>query len=325
MVSIVEESWQHRSFRLLTTNTIKVLPVTAHTLKVMPIPKARKWAIGGVVADGLRSATNSHKVVQMAEGFKMELDLSESYERRMYYSRLYAPVLASLFKYLLMPGDTVIDGGANIGYFSLLAATCIGEYGSVHSFEPVLQTFEALNKNVRLNTFINIHTNRLALTQSAGELCFEIPKDTYTGNPLGRLATTALLGRGPQVTVPAGTLDEYAGRSGITSVKLVKLDVEGSEVAAIAGMRLMLSEHRISYLICELSTILLDERGISYAAMQEALIEHGYSCFLIKSAGKWIGGEPVNLVATSLEEIRPMHGDYLFVAPGMTIPRDMTT
>ncbi len=332
MVSTIVESWRHRGLRLgyrglrlLAAHTLRVLPMTAHTLRVLPLPKAQKWYLGGIVADRLRSAMSPRKVVQMAEGFKMDLDLSESYERRMYYSRLYAPHLASLFKHLLMPGDTVIDGGANIGYFSLFAAKYVGEHGSVHSFEPVLQTFEALNKNIRLNSFTNIHTNRLALTRSAGELCFEIPTDTHTGNPLGRLATTAQLGRGPQVTVPAGTLDEYADRSGITSIKLVKLDIEGSEVAAIAGMRKMLSEHRISYLICELSTILLDEMGIPYSAMQEALSEHGYSCYLIKCGGAWIGVEPVDLVATSLEDTLPIHGDYLFVAPGMTIPRNMTT
>ncbi len=255
----------------------------------------------------------------------MDLDLSESYERRMYYSRLYAPHLASLFKHLLMSGDTVIDGGANIGYFSLLAAKYVGDHGNVHSFEPILQTFEVLNKNIRLNSLANIHANRLALTQSTGNLSFEIPKDTHTGEPLGWLATTALLGRGPQVTVPAGTLDEYADRLGITSIKLVKLDIEGSEVAAIAGMRQLLSKHRISYLVCELSKILLDKMGIPYSAMQEALSEYGYSCYLIKCDTAWIGAEPVNLVATSLEDILPIHGDYLFVAPGMTLPRNMTT
>src|SRR5205085_915567 len=109
MVPTVTESWQRRSFRLLATRSVKVLPMTARALKVLPIPKARKWALGGVVADGLGFALNSRKVVQMAEGFKMELDLGESYERRMYFSRLYAPVLTSLFKHLLVPGDTVID------------------------------------------------------------------------------------------------------------------------------------------------------------------------------------------------------------------------
>ena len=261
----------------------------------------------------------------MAEGFKMELDLSESYELRMYYSRLYAPHLASVFKHLLKPGDTVIDGGANIGYFSLLAANYVGEHGCVHSFEPIPETFATLNKNIGLNGFTNIHTNRLALMQSKGELCFEIPIDTHTSNLLGRLATVALLGRGPQVTVPATTLDEYGEHLGINTIKLVKLDVEGSETAAIAGMRRMLFEHRIAYLICELSTILLDRMGISDTTMQEALSEHGYSCYLIKCDGAWIGMEPVDLVAISLKDPLPVHGDYLFAAPGMIIPSTIIT
>ena len=332
MVSAIAESWRHsclrlgyKGIKLFASHVLKILPMTARTLRMLPIPKAQKWYLGGVVADRLKSATSLRKVVLMAEGFKMDLDLSESYEQRMYYSRLYAPHLASLFKHLLVPGDTVIDGGANIGYFSLLTAKYVGKQGCVHAFEPIPQTFEALNKNVYLNGFTNIRTNRLALTQNTGELCFELPTDAHTGNPLGRLATVALLGRGPRMIVPADTLDEYINRSGITSIKLVKLDVEGSEVDAITGMRQMLSEHRISYLICELSTVLLDEMGIPYSTMQEALSEYSYSCYLIKCTSEWIGLESVDLVALREKTTIPIHGDYLFAAPGMAIPRNMTT
>ena len=340
MVSTIAESWRYRVPRLLASHILRVLPMTAHILRVLPIPKEQKFIIGGFIEKNLRSVASPRKVVQMVEGFKMDLDLSDSIELQMYYSRLYGPAVTSLFKHLLMPGDTVIDGGANIGYFSLLAAKYVGEHGRVYSFEPVPQTFETLNKNVHLNTFTNICTNRLALTQSAGELRLEIPTDTYTGNPLGRLATTALLGRGSQAVVSAVTLDEYANCSGITSIKLVKLDIEGGEVAAIAGMRQLLSKHRISYLICESCTIFLDQMGIPYSAMQEALSEYNYSCYLIKRPKRaWIGVEPVDLVAISLKDtlagqLPPNRSllpdgsaidDYLFAAPGMAIPRDMTT
>jgi FkbM family methyltransferase len=295
-------------------------PLITHTLKALPAPGAQKWVVSGMVADRMESRTSPRKVVQMTNGFKMYLDLSESYERRMYYSGLYAPYLARLFKRLLTPGDTVVDGGANIGYFSLLAAKWIREHGTVHAFEPIPQTFENLKKNILLNGFSNIQANCQALARNAGELQFGMPADTQTGKPLGRLATVGLLDCESQLTVSACTLDEYAALSGITSIKLAKLDVEGSEVEAIAGMRQLLSEHRISYLICELSTILLDKLGIPYSAMYEALHEHGYSCYHINGYIGFARSEHLNLVATSFEDKPAEHGDYLFVAPRMPIP-----
>jgi FkbM family methyltransferase len=315
MVSILSENQFRSALR----------PLMTHTIRTLPIPKGQKWALSGKIADRLESASSPRKIVRMAEGFKMSLDLSESYERRMYYSGLYATYLTRLFKRLVEPGDTVIDGGANIGYFSLLAAKRLGKHGTVHAFEPIPHTFEVLNENIRLNGFSNIHAKQRALTRNAGELRFEIPTDVYSGKSLGRLATTALLGSGSQLTVPACTLDEYAALSDINSIKLVKLDVEGSEVEAIAGMQHLLSYHRISYLICELATTLLDKMGISYSAMQAALKEHGYRCYYINCYIGYTRMEHLHLVAIPFEDkpVEPgdyLYGDYLFVAPGMPIP-----
>lgn len=126
MVPTVAETWWRRSLRRLVV----------HTLRALPIPGAQKWVIAGIAADLLESPASPLKVAQMAGGFKMLVDLSESYERSIYYSGLYKPYLTRLFKQLLLPGDTLIDGGANIGYFSLLAAKYVGEQGNVHAFEP---------------------------------------------------------------------------------------------------------------------------------------------------------------------------------------------
>jgi hypothetical protein len=86
-----------------------------------------------------------------------------------------------------------------------------------------------------------------------------------------------------QVVVPAGTLDEYSRRVGVDSIELVKLDIGGSESAAIEGMQRLLREQRIAYLICELCPALLDELGIPSAAMRCALQAHGYSCYFIST------------------------------------------
>lgn len=315
MVSLAAETRWRRSLR----------HIAAHTLRILPMPKGQKWALAGIAAELLEPGSSMEKVVRMTRGFKMLVDLGESYERRIYYSGLYGAHLTRLFKQLLEPGDTMIDGGANIGYFSLLAAKCVGEHGHVHSFEPIPRTFEDLNRNIHLNSFFNIRANNRALWRSAVELCIEIPTDTITGNAVGRLATIAPLDRGQKVTVPATTLDEYAAVTGITTVKLVKLDIEGSEVAAIAGMHQLLSEHRVSYLICELNTTLLDKLGIPHSAMRVALQNYGYSCYYINCYKGFARTEHLALVDTSLGETPDLYGDYLFVAPGMPVKNRLSS
>ncbi len=309
MVSTVTEAWWRRSFRQLGR----------YTLRALPIPGGQKWTLAGIVADRLEYPASPRKIVHMTCGFKMLVDLSESYERRIYYSGLYNPHLTHLFKQFLAPGDTVVDGGANIGYFSLLAAKCVGKDGHVHAFEPIPQTFETLNENIRLNGLSYIHTHRRALAEHTGDLCLEVPTESTTGNTVGRLATVALLGRGPTVMVPSCTLDEYATHLGLTSIKLVKLDIEGSEVAAIAGMHRLLSERRISYLICELNTFLLDGLGIPYSAMRKALSDHDYRCYYINSYIGFARMEHMDLVDISLVDMPDLYGDYLFAAPTMPV------
>lgn len=312
MATVAADIWWRRGLRQMG----------APALRALPIPQGQKWAAAGKAADLIESAASPHKVVHMVEGFKMRVDLRESYERRMYYSGVYNPYLTRLFKRILKPGDTVVDGGANIGYFSLLAARCVGARGQVHAFEPIPQTFETLAYNVRLNALSTVQTNRLALSSCSGELHFEVPVEEQAGNGLGlgRLASIALRGSGMQVVAQAGTLDEYSRRAGIDFIKLVKLDIEGSESAAIEGMRCLLQEQRIAYLICEQNTPLLDALGIAPATMRCALQTYGYGCYFIST---YIGPgrtERLELVESSSMPAPDIYGDYLFVAPGMPLP-----
>ncbi len=310
MTPVKAETWWHRSARGLATGTLRVLP----------IPPAQKWRLAGIAADRLESTVSPSKEVRMASGFRMLLDLGKPYERRSYYSGVYDAHLTRLCKLLLRSGDTVIDGGANIGYMSLLAAKCVGKYGCVHAFEPVPPTFEILQKNIQLNNFSNIRPNRLALAQKAGALCFALPVDACTGKTLDRLATLAQLRDGLRFEVPACTLDEYAASSAITSIRLLKLDLEGGEVGAIAGMRQLLSERRISYLISEFNPPLLDELGIPHSALQVALRKYGYRCYRVHYYVGFARVEYLRLLDTSCENAPDEFGDYLFVAPGLPVP-----
>jgi FkbM family methyltransferase len=294
--------------------------MSSGALRVLPIPGTLKWCLADRVGGLLESGASYQAVAHMREGFDMRLNIGESYERAMYYSGLYNPYLTRLFKRLLTPGDTVVDGGANIGYFSLLAARRLGHYGSVHSFEPIPATFDTLCENIRLNGYTTITANCQALAQQAGELHLEVPVEAGTSQSLGRLATIAQRAQGPQIRAQTVAIDDYADSMGITSIKLAKLDIEGSEVAAIAGMRRLLSAQRIAYLLCELNTILLDLLNIPRSAMRHALNEHGYEAYYVRSVGGYRRRAQVELVPVMSMKQPDIYGDYLFVAAGAPRP-----
>lgn len=289
-------------------------------LRGTPLPPALKWHLARYISGRLESPDSPRVKATMREGFRMLLDLGESYERTMYYSGLYNPWLTRIFRQVLRAGDTVVDGGANIGYFTLLARTCVGSPGNVHAFEPIPTTYQALLDNLAANAFTNIHPNLMALGRDERELQFDLPADAQTGRPLGRLATAVVHKSDVQVSARSTTLDAYAQSAGIEHVRLVKLDVEGSEVAAIEGMRRLLSARHIDYLICELNTYLFDASGIRRSAMRDILGEFGYAAYYLHAYGGYKRQAKTRLVPVAEMSAPDIYGDYLFVAPGVRLP-----
>jgi FkbM family methyltransferase len=245
----------------------------------------------------------------------MHLNLGDIHQRFMYFSGEYEHPTANVFKLTLRPGDVVIDGGANIGYYTLLSATLVGKTGAVHSFEPISETFNLLSANIALNDFTNVYLNQMALSDHAGELQFEVPVDEETQQQLGWAATQILRGYGPVVHVPATTLDDYAASQGITHIRLVKLDLEGGEYEAFKGMRNLLSAHAIDYVIAESNTELLEQRQMSAEDMTEELTRQGYRRYGISAT--FFGGPRIESPKEQKFEVE----EYLYVAPGVEPPK----
>jgi len=89
----------------------------------------------------------------------------------------YDPGLQLLTKFL-GPGKTMIDVGANIGIFTVVAARRVGEQGTVVAFEPTESTFEMLERNLALNQFRNVKPMRMALSDQAGKMRLYLSGDS---------------------------------------------------------------------------------------------------------------------------------------------------
>jgi FkbM family methyltransferase len=141
---------------------------------------------------------------------------------------------------LLKPRMKVVDAGANIGLYSLLAAKCVGADGQVWAFEPSQTTFRFFVDNLALNGVSNVETHRLALSDVKGELTLRAEQGF--GDLYRHLDYSGNASEGDAVeSVAVVTLDDFASSQKIDQIDFLKIDVEGGELCLLKGAKQLLS------------------------------------------------------------------------------------
>jgi FkbM family methyltransferase len=134
----------------------------------------------------------------------------------------YEPELVSLLKKTLKPGMTVLDLGANIGYFSVIAAALVGENGQVHAFEPMPQNLGRLRKNLAPFLWATVHP--YAVGNVMGEVAIHYNEkeagwaSIHDQHRLGNLPCNSV--------VSAIRLDDWLQSISINRIDFIKLDIE---------------------------------------------------------------------------------------------------
>lgn len=147
------------------------------------------------------------------------------------------------------PGDTVIDVGAGVGEETIVFSRMVGPSGRVIAIEAHPETYRCLAETVRRSGLANVTTVEVAV--GAGEGVIEI------GAGENYLANSIVADRNSDsMTVPMTTLDALAERLEIEKVGLLKMNIEGAEVAAIAGMNKL--SRRISSVVVSCHDFLAD-------------------------------------------------------------------
>jgi FkbM family methyltransferase len=169
-----------------------------------------------------------------------------------------------VFESLLRPDSIVLDVGANIGFYSLLAASQLQD-GRVHSFEPVPVNVERMKRNIALNGFDNITLNPQGAAGQAGQATLYVPADDIYNIPGYRSTDAASLNQGLATTtteeaVELVTLDDYVQQQSIIHIDLIKIDVEGAELGVLEGAETLLERFRPQVLM-EINTRALKQAG----------------------------------------------------------------
>ena len=159
-----------------------------------------------------------------------------------------------LFETLLQEGVTVVDIGAHVGYYTLLAAKRVGSRGRVYAFEPELLNYETLRENVRINGYRNVVTMRKAVSNRSG-----VAKLYLEDN----MSHSLYLPQGTRrsIEVETITLDDFFGNLGWPDVHVIKMDIEGAEGTAIEGSARLIQKCRDVRLIVEFFPARLGNAG----------------------------------------------------------------
>lgn len=219
-------------------------------------------------ARALRPRGSWASTFRTPDGLVFDLDLATYPDCCMAYG-LYELDTARLIKKLLRPGDHFVDGGANIGYFTLLAARCVGPTGRVDAFEPEPHNRARLEKNIERNGLIGrVTVHSVALSDQAGETTIYLPAGGEANHGCASMYHRDAPVAG-QTAVPAARMDRVLAGASPT---LIKLDVEGAEPLAVSGMTGLLQGPNPPRVIAEYNPIQSTVAGFAAWEFVERLL-----------------------------------------------------
>jgi FkbM family methyltransferase len=223
---------------------------------------------------GLAALTQDYRFVTV-DGFRVSG--SQQHQLMLYWlaKGTYERHTRTLFRASLEPGLRVLDLGAHIGWYSLLAAAAVGPTGAVHAFEPDPGNCRFLRHNVALNGLSGIvQISSKAIADYSGSTRFFAD----ARNSL-KSSSELASARADAIEVECTTIDDALPSA--ESIDVVKLDVEGAELAALAGMERTLGRAGRLVMFVECCPHALAQAGGSVAELLEVLEGHDFRVELI--------------------------------------------
>jgi FkbM family methyltransferase len=189
---------------------------------------------------------------------------------------------------------TVVDLGAGVGYYTLLAAKAVGTQGTVYAFEPDPVNYSFLLKNVRVNGYRNVVALQKAVSNTIGYAKLFLD-DRYSGHSL---YFRNGLSKGT-LTIETTTLDAFFKEKGWPRVDVIKMDIEGAEKFALEGMQELSERNEALKLFIEFSPSCQRAAGVKDEDFFNTLLTLGFSRILA------IKDDPIQLIKVKIPEDIP--------------------
>jgi len=207
------------------------------------------------------------------------IDKISDFGSRLISEQGYEPGMITILKKFLNKDDIFLDLGANEGFFSILAAQLVGENGLVICLEPQTRLLEIIYRNIKENNITNIEVLQKCISDTTGISTLLLSPSTNTGSS-GLYQSTKY--RNATQLVPKITLGRLFELLNIRSVKLAKMDIEGSEYEAILGAKEVFQNKIIKNLALEIHPQQIRNQGKNPDEISKFLNRCGYKMQLVE-------------------------------------------
>ncbi|MFC8829364.1 FkbM family methyltransferase [Streptomyces sp. NPDC057137] len=217
------------------------------------------------------------RVVRSRFGARFAVDTQDLIQRYLYMFGVWEPHMTRWLQGRLGPGDTFIDVGANIGYYSVLAAQLVGNGGRVVAIEASPAFHQKLQQEVRLNNWGNVRAVNGAVSDERKMLTFVLASSANMG------ANSIVPYEGPAESsfeIEALPLPEILTPDEVASARIIKIDVEGAEGPVVRGLAPMLDKLRPdAEITVEVTPDRMAQLGDSVEELLTTMLEHGFHVY----------------------------------------------
>src|SRR3989338_5856384 len=208
------------------------------------------------------------------QGNKFYIDKSDTtVSQELILSGKWEDFESEVFKKNINVGDTVVDVGAHIGYYSIIVANAVGISGKVFAFEPEPKNFELLKKNVEVNGYKNVVLIEKAISSKSGKSNLFINKENT-----GDHRIFASNHQRSSIIVDSTTLDDFF-KDKKKKIHLMKMDIQGAEMDALVGARNVLKKGEELKLITEFWPRGLQRSGKSAKKFLDLLQKNSFKIY----------------------------------------------
>ena len=245
----------------------------------------------------LRRGKGERYAERKIHDYRMLLDLTDQgISRELWLAQSREKEHIIMLKAALEPGMSVLDIGANIGYYSVMMGRLVGDQGKVYAVEPSASNFDLLKINLGLNGLNElVETFNVGISNETGEGdFFESERSNWhTFYPQVHTGTeTESLVGGKSIRVPVITIPEFL--KGKRSIDLIRMDVEGFEVEILTGLLPLLEDESFGpKILFEVHQPRYDDNEHDMRGILGAMFEAGYRVETLASNHHTNGGAEV--------------------------------